>query len=441
MSATAARSLPTLRRYVLFWFAGCAALMVVAYTQLLDYYFERGVDLRTEAFLERTARSYASASAMGSEVPLPTGPGLLSYRRMDDLPKPIRSAFDLDDLQDRRVATHFNRDFGDDDVITVDSLNLCPEGQCDLIFLYPYRLEGDEWLYLVHGVVATDEIFDEFMFTERVALAVGGLFTVLLGLVSLLVIRGIDGPLRKLDRWSAELSVSDADPEVPDLRFREFDALATRLNFAFEGMREGVEKEALFLRHASHELRTPLAVLSANAELIERLTARPDRTTQEEAAFLRQARALEEVRQLIEILLWLNRQTDTAPEQEALDLRQAVDEIVDQHRHLLDDRQVALRVEGDGTVVVAPAAAARIVIANLVRNAFQHTIDGVVHVSVEGSGVRIENHGRENTDGIEVDGEFSFGLGLELVRRTCERFGWSLRTNPTAEGWVSIVLF
>ena len=49
------RPLPRLRWYLLSWFGGCALVMVLAYTQLLDYYLEQGIDLRTRAYLERVA--------------------------------------------------------------------------------------------------------------------------------------------------------------------------------------------------------------------------------------------------------------------------------------------------------------------------------------------------------------------------------------------------
>ena len=38
-------------------------VMVLVYTQLLDYYLDLGIDLRTQRFLEQTAEVYASASA------------------------------------------------------------------------------------------------------------------------------------------------------------------------------------------------------------------------------------------------------------------------------------------------------------------------------------------------------------------------------------------
>ena len=151
--------------------------------------------------------------------------------------------------------------------------------------------------------------------------------------------------------------------------------LARRIQFAFERMREGVNKEKLFLRHASHELRTPIAILSSNVELLDRLSDRPERTEAEQAAFLRQYRALDEVQLLMETLLWVNRQSDNLPKFEQIDLRRELDCIVENYSYLLEERNISLTVTGSGEAT-APVAAVRIVLSNLVRNAFQYTMDG-----------------------------------------------------------------
>ena len=57
------RSLPRLQRYLLAWLTGCMIVMVLVYTQLLDYYLDLGIDLRTQRFLEQTAEVYAAADA------------------------------------------------------------------------------------------------------------------------------------------------------------------------------------------------------------------------------------------------------------------------------------------------------------------------------------------------------------------------------------------
>ena len=275
------RSLPRLQRYLLAWLTGCMIVMVLVYTQLLDYYLDLGIDLRTQRFLEQTAEVYAAADAEAGAGPrLPMEPGLSGYLNMSDIPPQILDVFPLDDLRHGELMRFRNLDFIQDDEkqFAVETFDLCPEGNCELLFLYSYRLYGDNWLYLLHGIVGTDEIYKELEFLDAFAVAIGILFSGSLFLVVILLVRNIDVPLRRLNKWSEAQSLEISDLEFPNLRFREFEALANRIEIAFDRMREGVNKEKLFLRHASHELRTPIAIMSANLELIDRLSTRQERT-------------------------------------------------------------------------------------------------------------------------------------------------------------------
>ena len=110
--------LPVLRRYLLFWFTGCAIVMVIAYTQLLDYYLDLGIDLKTQASLERTAEEYAQryeqAGDIGNRAVLPSGLNLTAYRTVEEIPAAIRAVFPLDELEDGQVQRFVNLDLDDD---------------------------------------------------------------------------------------------------------------------------------------------------------------------------------------------------------------------------------------------------------------------------------------------------------------------------------------
>ena len=442
------RSLPSLRWYLLTCFAACAILMVVAYTQLLEYYLDVGINIRTQATLERTAIEYQQEMSNGVGPAFFNRRSMAAYRSLNDIPLNLLEVFPIDDLRHGELIRYVNLVFdddqgGDEPRYRVDTQDLCTQDMCELVFLYPYMLPDGQWLYLIHGVVASDEIYTELELTEQVAFAIGGLFAALLILVSFLVVRSIDTPLRKLVRWSAEQSVDSADTDVPDLRFRELDGLARRLRSAFDRMREGVNKEKLFLRHASHELRTPIAILASNVELMDRLTDRSERSEELTASFLRQYRALEDVQLLIETLLWINRQSDQLPKSEPIDLHQELQTIVDSYRYLIDARAVTLKLEGAGANILAPVAAVRIVLSNLVRNAFQHSIDGEVLISIEPARVTIENASAAKSQppmGADSHDD-GFGLGLELVNLICDRFGWHCTSTDDPRGWKTAVRF
>ena len=106
------RSLPRLQRYLLAWLTGCMIVMVLVYTQLLDYYLDLGIDLRTQRFLEQTAEVYAAADAEAGAGPrLPMEPGLSGYLNMSDIPPQILDVFPLDDLRHGELIRFRNLDF------------------------------------------------------------------------------------------------------------------------------------------------------------------------------------------------------------------------------------------------------------------------------------------------------------------------------------------
>ena len=400
--------------------------MVFAYTQLLEYYLDLGIDLRTQSYLERIALQYVEDTTGTSE--LPEERNLKGYHDLSEIPVDVLKRFSLNRLTHGEVQRFVNLDFEDDDEYPdgrryrVATFDLCGEQNCELLFIYPYQISEDRWLYLLHGVIGSEETFEELEFTERVAFAIGSLFAVLFALMSFFVVRGLVAPLGKLERWSGKQS-TDAQAAVPSLRFSEYDTLAKRLQNAFANVRDSALREKLFLRHASHELRTPIAILSSNLELMDRLTDRPERSEKESAALTRQYRALEDIQLLIDTLLWINRQSDQIPESEQVDLQNEISSITTNYQYLIEEDGIELKVIGEPSSVFAPVAAVRIVLSNLVRNAFQYTKDGQVSVTIAVRQVIVEN----SSLGYPTDGgsdEYGFGLGLELVSLICERLEW-----------------
>lgn len=190
-----------------------------------------------------------------------------------------------------------------------------------------------------------------------------------------------------------------------------------------------IEREQAFTRDASHELRTPLAVLK-----LALADAQPDARQ-----LARMRRALQQLEQTLDSLLWLAREpaadaaAPCAPlpliEQWALDQAEA-----------LDGRPLQLALPRSFRLAL-PEPVLRLVLGNLLGNALAHG-QGAIEVRAEPDGALcIRNPSPALPDGVGlpfVKGAASagFGLGLAIVQRLLERQGASLALEHR-QGWTA----
>ena len=436
-----AHAFPSLRRSLLSWIAGSGVVLVLVYTVLLEHYLDLGLALRTKSVLQRTAASYAEAVAADPAAPLPSAPGLRSFRHIEDIPAALREQLSPEAFRHAEMQQLVFLDDGGNPVKATFPFS-CEGATCEFLFFLSYRLDDRTWLYLAQTVVVTEAEDLEYDFIETVALLIGLVFALTLLTLSLVLSRRIGQPVRRLAHWADNLSVASLD-ETPDVRFRELHLVAARLRSAFRRIARGMENEQRFLQHASHELRTPLSVMSGNLEILDKLAERRHRCEAEREAFDRLNHAIANMRQLTETLLWMSRTSAKPPMAEPIELHALMHSLVEEHRYLLDARPVKIMVTGNRSSIHLPSAPCRIVLANLIRNAFQYTRSGRVLIEIAHDQVTIDN---ENAVDVEEeapsdDGAYSFGLGLKLVDELCRSLGWGYESSPRGDGRSTTVRF
>ncbi|NJN52130.1 MAG: HAMP domain-containing histidine kinase [Gammaproteobacteria bacterium] len=222
---------------------------------------------------------------------------------------------------------------------------------------------------------------------------------------------------------------SDASAEVATM-IEALDQFTRRLE-AF------VARERNFTRDASHELRTPLAVVRASLDLLDRQADRPERDL---TALARMRRTVIQMQSLIESLLLLAREADLDQRHEPTQVEAIVAEQVDLFAELAAANGNEVHVIPiEPLWVAAPRNLVAIAIANLLRNALSYTRDGRVDIELRRSSLRIADTGIGMTQEerqrlfepfFRGDAARStsagHGLGLALVARLAERFGWRL---------------
>ncbi|HFQ14539.1 MAG TPA: HAMP domain-containing histidine kinase [Gammaproteobacteria bacterium] len=217
--------------------------------------------------------------------------------------------------------------------------------------------------------------------------------------------------------------------EVGELA-RDFDDYLRRLS-------DFIERERAFTSDVSHELRTPLAVIRGATEVLladDRID--PARRKRVE----RIARAVEEASELSTALLLLAREQDDQLTVAACEVGEIIAQVLQSHQYLLEHKPVEVRFEIHAQPQVqVECSLLRVVLANLVRNAFSYIEQGHVRVTLEAEHVEIEDTGVgipsaslhrvfETRYSAQPGGE---GIGLSLVRRICRRYGWQIELDSS----------
>jgi len=288
-------------------------------------------------------------------------------------------------------------------------------------------------------------LFDESAFEafEHVLFAVmviaTGLIVVVAGLVSGRLARRVIEPLSRLSREVAELEAGGQEPLVTtDLEDDEVGTLTRAIAGYHSRNNQLIEREREFSADVSHELRTPLMVMQGAADVLSRKIGAEDFALLDVVERIR--RGCRYMSTLTEALLYLARdpqdfQRRTAP----VALLAAVKSQIAEAEHSARQRGVAIELESSEPElkITAIPAIVGIVIGNLLKNAIKHTDDGRVSVVVRGREVLIQDYGRgvdpslhgrlferfARGTGDSADGS---GIGLALVKRFCDQFGWAI---------------
>lgn len=221
---------------------------------------------------------------------------------------------------------------------------------------------------------------------------------------------------------------------------REVTELAEAVNEYHLRMAAMVEREKEFTADVSHELRTPLTAIRTSCELLEQSVDALDAKGRQRLRQVEQAAA--DMQALVECLLALARE-GSAQEAEAVPLAAAVDAALTRFADRMAQREVraTVAVPSEVRVTASPSALA-IVLSNLVDNALRHTRQGVLRIGYADSMLAVEDTGTgiapdalphvfERFYQAPGEGGQGCGIGLSIVKRICDRYGWTVQVDST----------
>lgn len=223
--------------------------------------------------------------------------------------------------------------------------------------------------------------------------------------------------------------ISDPDGDV--------DALARALHGFATRIEEFVDRERNFTRDASHELRSPLTVIKVAADVLaeEEMDAFPRRAVE------RIRRSVRDMETTIEAFLILAREADTGLPEEDFVANDAVRDEIERAQPLIEGKPVQLTLDERAMFQLhAPPKVFASMVGNLIRNACLYTEAGKVDVQIGADYVQVRDSGigmseddlRQAFQPYFRGGNTArggYGVGLSLVQRLSDRFGWPVEMN------------
>ncbi len=398
-------------------------ILVLAYSVGLIFYFIAGLDTAKRLEMKNMAQRYYALTQQFKNV---------------DVPKTITRTLIVSDSYEG-LPQEF-RDIMPKEELVPGELEVEPlEGESDrpeyVYFVYVEPLENGTHLYLADKLKVPG---DNFMFktfgilnVEVIIFAGAGLSIILFVVVFQLLNGRVNRRINALQTWADQLKAREPVEEKPDFYYKELNKIADHLAKSINRIAGFVDREHAFLRHASHELRTPITIISGNAGLLGKIAT----TDQQKEINARIQRASHSMQTIVATLLWLGREKEVYTDLELIDPSKMIQQCVEDHRYLLGGKEISLSLELEEETQLLPAAPLEIILANMVRNAFQHSQSGAIKISASQGEITVMNEmaGNQTVDPCDKDSIFEQdkGIGLSLIRRMAERLSWQFDLTTT----------
>jgi signal transduction histidine kinase len=430
----------TLRRYVLKVQSIIALVIVLSYTLVINFYFMHGLDEANFQDLHLESNHFALQYRKNIKNPLPNTLHFKGYLGWKNLPNLIKKHFAaLENINE--VTMDSIRIFSDETFIFL------PE---KAIFIVGEPLFDGNTFYLVRKInikeydaLSQMGIKKMFQLTWPIALV----FLLIMHFSVQILLNKTLKPFYRVGDWVESLTLENVDQVTPDFEFYELTAIAHQQKKALLRLSTILDKEQDFLRHASHELRTPIAVVKSNSELLTRILATENNQDKGQQSLARISRAALNMQHTTETLLWLSQeQSIEKGNQQTLalvdiDLNLMINNLVEDNQYLLQSKNVVVALKLSNSHVKAFETPCRLVLNNLIRNAFQYTAEGEVNIECSEGFVIVENVNKSE-GALDYSGaDYGYGLGLRLVDKIVKKMAWQYQNKDIIGGRLASVGF
>lgn len=226
------------------------------------------------------------------------------------------------------------------------------------------------------------------------------------------------------------------------VKIKEFRDLNIELTLLAQKIYDEFQSQKKFIENLNHELMTPLAIIRAKLELIvqsENLKENDLKLVSD--IFISIDRLTKLNKSLILISKIENNQFE---EMEEVSVIKCINEVLDSFEDQIRVQEIKLRTEMEADIILeVNEMLIFVLLSNLIKNSIFHNLEigGVVEISVKDNEVIIANTGKDHNLKNDIFERFqtakksenSIGLGLSIVKRICELYGFSIRYTQESE--------
>lgn len=243
----------------------------------------------------------------------------------------------------------------------------------------------------------------------------------MLGLIIVLRVtlkRVFDQLMAPISDLSTQLSQHEPDNfKVPDRTIDELQMLTSHLN-SYSKMKDRLAKqEMMFAKYASHELKTPIAIVIGAAELQAMKPDDPAFQTKQRERILGAANGMSNT---VEVLLNIVKQENSSTEKTLAEIDDSSIDLSKYQAMLSPGVELVLNVEPDTTLNM-PLTLVNMVLKNYIENAIRFTTQGKITVTINSNTISVSDTGT----GLSDDTKTEHGLGLIIVKRIGDSYGWT----------------
>ncbi|WP_119967618.1 sensor histidine kinase [Shewanella japonica] len=406
---------PSIKIYFLLAMLLTGTVIVVGMSAVAVSYFFSGLDVAMTNFV----RSQANEITLEGDKPLTIGE-LTVATRWESLPQVIQDNIDVNDLEPNQLTKK------------IDGLPIIDQPKRALFAMKV--ISGDTVRYASVMLDKKDKQKRSNKPPQFIYILLVGLIAIMLfSLVLFLVLRKVANPVEQLKEWAKSLDKDKLTQPRPNFHYSELNTLADIVQSSLSSVQETLDREKRFLGYASHELRTPIAVSRTNAELLRKMITKQLPAEKQLAVLDRIERAGLTMTDLTETLLWLNRQEGKSLPTSDVAVGALVEAITAELHYLLQGKTVEVTLSTDDTELTMSEGLYRIIITNLIRNAFQHTFNGKVVIEQLNDHLSITNYNLDPDDQNQGE-DLGFGLGLELTEKLVNQYGWHYQVTEVEGG-------